>query len=330
MSRVGRRRLLKAVPAATFALATGWSTSRAQSTTSYPDHPIKLVVPFPPGALTDALGRLVADRLHTSLGQPVVVENRAGAGTLLGASVVARSAPDGYELLVATTTTLAISPALFASPPAVPADFTGVAMIGNVSLLLVTRPDLGVATLPELVALMRKEPDRLTFGSPSNGTMHHLTVEMIKAQEKVAARHVPYQGSGAALTDLMSGRIDFMFLDVVAALPQVRTGAIKAIAVLSAHRLPALPAIVTVAETYPSIDVQAWQSIVAPAKTPPAIVQRLNADLNRQLAEPASKQALERVGVEGNPMSTAQLDRLIATDAARFGDLVRRLGLKVG
>ncbi len=284
MTRAVRRRLLKAFPAGAIALAGGWPAARAQSAAStYPDHPIKLVVPFPPGALTDALGRLVAERLQTSLGQPVVVENRAGAGTLLGASVVAKSAPDGYELLVATTTTLAISPVLFATPPAVPSDFTGVAMIGNVSLLLVTRPGLGVSTLPELVALLRKEPDRLTFGSPSNGTMHHLTVEMIKAQEKVSARHVPYQGSGAALTDLMAGRIDFMFLDVVAALPQIRAGAIKPIAVLASRRLPALPTLPTVAEVYPSIDVQAWQSIVAPAKTPNDIVRKLNADINREL-----------------------------------------------
>ncbi len=330
MSRPVRRRLLKALPAGALALATGWPTARAQSASSYPDHPLKLVVPFPPGALTDALGRLVAERLRASLGQPVIVDNRAGAGTLLGASLVARGAPDGYQLLVATTTTLAISPALFASPPAVPSDFTGVAMIGNVSLLLVTRPGLDVATLPQLVALMRAKPDQLTFGSPSNGTMHHLTVEMIKAQEKVTARHIPYQGSGAALTDLMSGRIDFMFLDVVAALPQVQAKTIVPIAVLASRRLPALPAIPTVVETYPAIDVQAWQSIVAPAKTPPAIVQKLNADLNRTLSDPASKEALARVGVEGNPLSTADLNRLIATDATRFAELVRRLGLKVG
>jgi tripartite-type tricarboxylate transporter receptor subunit TctC len=318
-----RRRLLAAVPAV--ALVGG---RRALAQGAYPDRPIKLIVPFPPGALTDALGRLVAERLRPALGQPIVVENRAGAGTLLGASVVARGPADGYQLLVATTTTLAISPAMFATPAALPSDFTAIGMIGSVTLVLVTRPDLNVATLPELVALMRKDPGKYSYGSPGNGTMHQLTIEMVRAQEKVSATHVPYQGSMTALGDLMTGRIDFMFLDVVAAMPQVQAGKINAIAVSAAQRLPALPNVPTVAEVYPSIDVQAWQSIVAPKGTPEAIVQRLNAELNRQLAEPETKKALQAVGVEPNPMSTAALNQLIARDARRFGDLVRGLGLK--
>ncbi|HZV93567.1 MAG TPA: tripartite tricarboxylate transporter substrate binding protein, partial [Caldimonas sp.] len=223
------------------ALRPAW----AQST--FPDRPIKLTVPYPPGALTDALGRMVAERLRVGFGQPVIVENKAGAGTLLGAASVAKSAPDGYQLLIATSTTLAISPAMFSSPAAVPGDFAGVAMIGSVSLLLVTRPDLKVASLPELVALMRREPGKYSYGSPGNGTMHQLLVEMIKVQEKVQATHIPYQGSMTALRDLLTGRIDFMFLDVVAALPQVKAGKINAIAVSAAHRLPALPDVPTVA-----------------------------------------------------------------------------------
>lgn len=319
-----RRGFVAALPA--LALGTWGQVAFAEG--AYPDRPIKLIVPFPPGALTDALGRLVAERLRPGLGQPFVVENRAGAGTLLGASVVARGPADGYQLLVATTTTLAISPVMFASPAAVASDFTGVGMIGSVSLVLVTRPDLKVSTLPELVALMRKDPGKYSYGSPGNGTMHQLTLEMIRAQEKVVATHVPYQGSMTALGDLMTGRIDFMFLDVVAALPQVQAGKVNAIAVSAAHRLPALPNLPTVAEVYPSIDIQAWQSIVAPKGTPEAIVQRLNSELNKQLADPETKKALQAVGVEANPMSTSALNQLIARDARRFGDLVRSLGLK--
>ena len=248
---VARRRLVAALPAA---LALGLAGSAREvfaQTVAYPERLIKVIVPYPPAALTDALGRLFAENLRVALGQPVVVENRAGAGTLLGAAVVAKGPADGYQLLIATSTTLAISPAMFASPPALPTDFTGVAMIGSVSLLLVTRPDLKVASLPELVALIRKEPGRYTFGSPGNGTMHQLIVEMVKVQEKLAATHVPYQGSSAALGDLMSGRIDFMFLDVVAALPQVKAGKLNAIAVAAAQRLPTLPGLATVAEIYP-------------------------------------------------------------------------------
>ena len=325
---VARRRLVAALPAA---LALGLAGSAREvfaQTVAYPERLIKVIVPYPPAALTDALGRLFAENLRVALGQPVVVENRAGAGTLLGAAVVAKGPADGYQLLIATSTTLAISPAMFASPPALPTDFTGVAMIGSVSLLLVTRPDLKVASLPELVALIRKEPGRYTFGSPGNGTMHQLIVEMVKVQEKLAATHVPYQGSSAALGDLMSGRIDFMFLDVVAALPQVKAGKLNAIAVAAAQRLPTLPGLATVAEIYPAIDVQAWQSVVAPKGTPDAVVQKLNVEANRQLNDPEVRKSLQAIGVMANPMSTTALNELITRDAKRFGDLVRTLGLK--
>jgi len=323
MRRWQRRRVLGALAAGLVPVAPA-----AFAQAGYPDRLIKLTVPYPPGALTDSLGRLVAERLRIGLGQPVIVENRAGAGTLLGAAAVAKSPADGYQLLVATSTTLAISPAMFAQPPALPVDFVGVAMIGSVSLLLVTRPDLKVASLAELVALLRRDPGKHTFGSPGNGTMHQLIVEMIKAQEKLTATHIPYQGSMTALGDLMSGRIDFMFLDVVAALPQVQAGKINAIAVSAARRLPALPNVPTVAETYPAIDVQAWQSIVAPKGTPDSVVQRLNAELNKQLGEAETRAALQLVGVEPNPMSVVALNELIGRDARRFGELVRAIGLK--
>ena len=329
MSRALARRRLVAAASASLALAlAGRARTAFAETGVYPDRLIKVIVPYPPAALTDALGRLFAENLRVSLGQPVVVENRAGAGTLLGAAVVAKGPADGYQLLIATSTTLAISPAMFAAPPALPTDFTGVAMIGSVSLLLVTRADLKATSLPELVAMIRRDPGRYTFGSPGNGTMHQLIVEMIKVQEKLAAIHVPYQGSSAALGDLMSGRIDFMFLDVVAALPQVRAGKLNAIAVSSAQRLPALPNLPTVSEIYPAIDVQAWQSVVAPKGTPDAVVQKLNAEANRQLNDPEVRKSLLAIGVMANPMSTAALNELIAHDAKRFGDLVRTLGLK--
>lgn len=293
----------------------------------YPERPLHLVVPFPAGALTDALGRLVADRLGTALGQAIVVENRPGAGTLLGASQVAKAAPDGYTLMVATSTTLAISPAMYEKPAAQPSDFTGVAMIGNVSLLLVTRPDLGVRTLPELVEAIRRAPGKYNFASPGIGTMHHLVIEMIKAQEDLKATHVPYQGSLAALTDLLTGRVDFMLLDGVAALPQVRAGKLRVIALAAPRRLATLPDVPTVAETYPQIDVYAWQTIAAPKATPPEIVGRLNTEINRLLKTPDMREALQRVGVEADPLELPALNQLIQRDAKRFGDLVRATGL---
>jgi tripartite-type tricarboxylate transporter receptor subunit TctC len=316
------------VVATTAALAAPASFAQPAPAAGYPDRPIKLLVPFPAGALTDNLGRMVAERLRPALGQPIVVENRPGAGTLLGASVVAKGPADGYNLMVATSTTLAISPAMYSPPPATPAEFTGVAMIGVVSLLLVTRPELKVANLGELVARMRAEPGKLNFGSPGVGTMHHLIVEMVKTQEKVQATHVPYQGSMTALNDLLTGRIDFMFLDAVAALPQLQAGKINGIAVAAARRMPSMPNLPTVAETYPAIDLQAWQSIAAPKATPAAIVQKLNAEINKAFDTPDGRAALQKVGVDFVPLSVQQMNDLIAKDEKRLGDLVRAAGLK--
>ena len=300
--------------------------SLAQSV--YPDRGIKLVVPFPAGALTDSLGRMIAERLRPILGQSIVVENRPGAGTLLGASVIAKSPPDGYSLLVATSSTLAISPSLYANPPAITSDFVGVAMIGSVSLFLVTRKDLKVNNLAELVEEMRQRPGKLNFASPGSGTMHHLIVETIKVQEKVDAMHIPYQGSVTALSDLMSGRIDFMFLDAVAALPQISANKINVIAVAASRRNTNLPNVPTVSETFPLIDIQAWQTIAAPKNTPAAIVQRLNEEINKSLDSPDGRASLQRVGVDANPLSLKALEELIAKDEKRLGNLVKSLGLK--
>lgn len=323
--RLNRRRLMMAAAAAAAGQGPVLPTF-AQG--SYPDRPVKLLVPFPAGALTDTLGRMIAERLRPPLGQPIVVENRPGAGTLLGASVVAKSPPDGYQLMVATSTTLAISPAMYAAPPALPSDFVGVAMIGAVSLFLVTRPEMNVSNLAELVQEMRRQPGKLNFASPGTGTMHHLIVEMIKAQENVQATHVPYQGSMAALSDLISGRVEFMFLDAVAAMPQIQAGKVRPIAVAAAKRHPLQPAVPTVAETYAQIDLQAWQSIAAPKGTPAAIVEKLNAEINKIIDSPDGRAALQKVGVDAMPLSVQALNELIAHDARRLGDAVRAAGVK--
>ena len=321
---ITRRKLLKFAPIGMSFMVP--ELSFAQSV--YPDRGIKLVVPFPAGALTDSLGRMIAERLRPILGQPIVVENRPGAGTLLGASVIAKSPPDGYNLLVATSSTLAISPSLYANPPAITSDFVGVAMIGSVSLFLVTRKDLKVNNLAELVEEMRQRPGKLNFASPGSGTMHHLIVETIKVQEKVDAMHIPYQGSVTALSDLMSGRIDFMFLDAVAALPQISANKINVIAVAASRRNTNLPSVPTVSETFPLIDIQAWQTIAAPKNTPVAIVQRLNEEINKSLDSPEGRASLQRVGVDANPLSLKALEELIAKDEKRLGNLVKSLGLK--
>ena len=295
---------------------------------AWPSRPIRLVVPYPAGALTDSLGRFVGEGLRASLGQTVVVENRPGAGTLLGASVVAKSPADGYNLMIATTTPLALAPAMQPAPPATAADFVGVAMIGSVTLMLVVRPDWKVRNLRELVAAIAAEPGRFNYASPGNGSMHQVLVEMIKSQEKINATHVPYQGSMPAVSDVMAGRVDFMFLDAVAAMPQIQAGKVHVIAIAGSQRAAALPNVATVTETYPAIDTQAWQALVAPRGTPAAIVDRLNAEINRHIESADGRAQLLRMGVDANPMSVKALAELIARDEQRLGALVRTNNIK--
>ena len=317
-----RRSALQALLAAL--AATVWPAAAAD----YPDKPVHLLVPFPPGGLTDVLGRLVAERLRKTLGQPFVIENKPGAGTLIGAGVVAKAPPDGYMLMVATSTTLGISPVLYQNTPFRINDLTGVAMLGDVTLLLVARPDFPASGAAELVSALRARPGAYSFASPGSGTVHHLLIEMLKAQETLSVTHVPYQGSGPALTDMMSGRIDFMLIDVSIGMPQVRAGKIKLLAVASSKRSALAPETPTLNETYPKLDLQAWQSIAAPAGTPPAVVARLNAEINRDLGTPEFRAELSKVGVEARPMGVAEFNEMIRRDAPRWAELVKLSGAK--
>jgi len=323
--RTIRRDLLRA--AAALGAAGLAPASRAQS--AWPERPLRLLVPFPPGALTDTLGRAVAERYRLAFGQPVVVENRPGAGTLLAAQQVARATPDGYTMMVATTTTLGIAPALFRDAQVKPSDLTAVAMIGNVTLFLVTRPDFPAASVRELVAELRSKPGRYNFGSPGNGTVHHLVTEMIKSRHRVFATHIPYNGSVQALSDVMSGRIDFMFIDVAIAMPQIRAGRVRAIAVTGAQRSPLAPEVPAMTEFDREIDLQAWQAVAVPNGVPTDILARMNGELNKALATPEFREQLAKVGVEPNPMTLEALAALVPRDALRWAELVKRSGARV-
>ncbi|TWT10193.1 tripartite tricarboxylate transporter substrate binding protein [Reyranella sp. CPCC 100927] len=320
-----RRRLVQFAGASVAAFAAHDAT--AQDT--YPDKPIRIVVPFPPGALTDAIGRVVADRLRDSFKQPVVVENKPGASTLLGASQVAKAAPDGYTLMVATSTTLGIAPALFTNPPIKVSDLTGVAMIGAVTLFLVTHPAVPATDIPTLMAALRAKPDGYTYASPGNGTIHHLVMEMLCRQENARAQHVPYQGSGPAITDVMSGRVDFMWIDATVVTQHIRARRVRPLAVTGSRRTPAFPDVPALTESHPDIDLVAWQSIAAPAGTPAAVIGRLNGEINALLNEPAFRGRLADMGVEANPMSIAAFNALIQRDAGRWAEAVKQSGAKV-
>ncbi|MFI4998352.1 MAG: Bug family tripartite tricarboxylate transporter substrate binding protein [Reyranellales bacterium] len=301
-------------------------SARAQA--DWPTQPLKIVVPYPPGALTDVLGRLVGERLHAAFGQPVIVDNKPGAATQLGASYVAKQPADGYTLLLATVSTLCITPALYAKPLIAPADFAATAMLGNVVLILVCRPGLEVRDPRELVALLRAKPDGYSYGSPGAGTAHHLLVELIRSREGFTATHVPYLGSVKAMVDLAEGRFDFMFLDATVALAQIAAGKIKALAVTGASRNSALPDVPALTEFFPGLDLQPWMSIVAPAGTPEPILGRLNSEINKALVEKAFIERLRQIGVEATPLTVAAFGDFIRRDASRWAELVRISGAK--
>jgi len=315
-----RRRSLLAAATLTPTLA------RAQGT--WPSQPLKLVVPYPPGGLTDVLGRLSAERLQAALGQPVIVDNKPGAATQLGASFVAKQPPDGYTLLLATVSTLCITPALYSKPLIHHADFAPIAFMGNVVLFLVCRPGLDARDPGDLVALLRANPAAYSYGSPGVGTAHHLLTELILSREHLTAVHVPYLGSAKAVVDLAEGRFDFMFLDATVALPQVAAGKIRALAVTGTSSDPTQPRVPPLVKFFAGLDLQPWMSFVAPAGTPAPIVDKLNGVLNKALADPDFIQRLRDSGMAPLPLTVAAFGDFIKRDSGRWAELVKVSGAK--
>jgi len=295
----------------------------------WPGQPFKIVVPYPPGGLTDVLGRLIGERLQTGFGQPAVIDNKPGAATQLGAAYVAKQPPDGHTLLLATVSTLCITPALYAKPLIHHTDFAPVAMMGRVVLFLVCRVDLPVADPKALVAMLQAKPDGHSYGSPGVGTAHHLLVELIRSKTPFSATHVPYLGSAKALVDLMEGRFDFMFLDAAVALAPIKAGKLKVLAVTGSAPDPTLPEVPPITTFFPDLDLQPWMSIVGPAALPAPIAGRLNGELNKALADPAFAQRLREVGLAALPMTVEAFGEFIKRDATRWAELVRSSGAKV-
>jgi tripartite-type tricarboxylate transporter receptor subunit TctC len=295
---------------------------------TWPGQPFRIVVPYPPGGLTDVLGRLVGERLQAEFGQPAVIDNKPGAATQLGASLVAKAPADGHTLLLATVSTMCITPALYAKPLIHHTDFTPISMMGRVVLILVCRPDLPVADPRALVAMLQAKPNGYSYGSPGVGTAHHLLVELIRSREPFSATHVPYLGSAKAVIDLMEGRFDFMFLDAAVALAPLKAGRLKALAVTGSAPDPTLPDVPPLTTFFPGFDLQPWMSIAGPAGLSPAVVQKLNGVLNKALEDPAFAQRLRDVGLLPMAMTPESFADFIKRDAARWAELVKLSGAK--
>ena len=307
------------------------AVSLAAQAQEYPNRPIRLVVPYPPAGLTDVLGRVVADRLGNAFKQPVVVENKPGAGTLLGAEVVAKSPADGYTLLVATSTTLGISPALYKNPPIDPVkDFAPIAWFGSVNFFLVTTPSFPAQNLRELIDEVRRNPGKYNYGSSGNGSPHHLFMEVFKKALGLQMQHVPYKGTLFALPDIMSGKVEMMFLDATAAVPNIQGGRINAVGTSAARQSVLLASVPPVADTVPGFDWQAWQGVVAPAATPRAVVAKLAAEFQRWQNLPEFREQLVRFGMEPAPPTTPeQFAEIVRTDVGRWAAAVKASGAKI-
>jgi tripartite-type tricarboxylate transporter receptor subunit TctC len=325
-----RRKLLKGIGGALGLAAIASVPALAQQ-----DKPMVLVVPYAPGGTSDLLGRLIAQHLGAALGRTIVVENRPGAGTGVGASFVARAPADGSTLLLATSTTLAINPALYPKLTYDPAkDFAPVGLVAAVPFIAVANPSLKATTLAELAALGKRDPNALLYGSAGNGSPQHLIAEMFRAATGVPMRHVPYKGSAPAITDLVGGQINVMFSDFAPALPHVRSGRLVALAVATAKRQPAVPDVPAIAESgvpgTAGFDAAAWQGLVAPAGTPADTVAGLHRQLAKVLSQPEVLARLQELSVE--PRSSAspeQFTAYIRSEAARWGEVIRASGAKV-
>jgi len=302
-----------------------------QAAAAYPDKPVRLIVPFAPGGSTDILGRLLAEALHPILGQPVIVENKPGAGGNIGGDYVARAAPDGYTLLLAAAGPTVINPSLYANMPFDPAkDLAPITCLEREHNLMVVTKSMPVKTLEEFLQYARANPGKLSFGSPGNGSPAQLAGELLKQRTGIQAEHVPYKGSGPAITDLVAGHIDFMIDNMPALLPQVKAGGLRALAVPSDQRATAAPDIPTFDEAgQKGFVVMAWKGLMAPAGTDPAVIERLHAAVVKALQDPQLRARFQELGAEPLASTPAEFAKQIADETAWWGKLVKSTGTRV-
>ena len=296
----------------------------------YPTRPIRFVVPYPPGGGTDIIARIVQPKLSEALGQPIVIENRGGAGGAVGTEAAARSTPDGYTFLF-TLSSHTINPLLYKLNYDVERDFVPVSMIVSVPQLIAAHPDAPARTLKEMVAAARARPGFLAFASVGNGTPSHIAGELLKLKAGIDMVHIPYKGGGPAVTDTVAGQVPFLFVTAPAALSQVRAGRLRALAVTTQKRSAAAPEIPTVAEALgmPDYEVDSWYAMFAPAKTPPAIVARMQKEAARAVHLPEARQKLLEQGADAVGGTSEELDRVVKGELKRWAEVIRNAGIKL-
>jgi len=294
----------------------------------YPEHPITLVVPYPPGGSADILARTVSSELSKRLGQPVVVENRGGAGTAIGARFVAESRPDGYTLLMGTVSSQAINPAMSKVGYDPIKDFVPVAPLASIPFVLVANPASSFHSLADVIAAAKDKPGTLSYASAGPGTSNHLAGEMLGAASKISLLHVPYRGSAPALADVLAGHVPLMFDLQTTSVPNIRTQKLTALAVTSSRRSPLLPDVPTVAESgLPGFEVSAWFGIFAPAQVPQAVVKQLSGSMAEILRSPDIAKRLRDIGAEPDTRSVAEFRKYVTAEVGKYATVVKTAGL---
>lgn len=325
MGTVLRRRLaLLLLFAAVLAPCAAWPQT-------YPTGSIRLVVAFTPGGPSDVLARIVGERMSLRLGQPVVIENRPGAGGNVAAEIVANAPPDGYTLLNGNNSILATNAALYKHLAFDPLrDFAPISLIGSQPNILVVHPSVAAHSVADLVKLAKAEPGKLNYGSSGNGTAAHLAAELFRLKAGVDIVHVAYRGAAPALTDLSSGRLQLMFATSASVMQFIENGTLRALAVTTAERSPAVPDLPTIAESgFPDFEATTWHGLVAPAKTPPAVIEKLNRTVVAVLREPDIRQRLAGLGVDVVGDSPEEFAAYIKSESAKWASVVKSSGIQI-
>jgi tripartite-type tricarboxylate transporter receptor subunit TctC len=314
------------------AAALGWNGIPAALAETYPSKPVRLLVAFPPGGPSDVLARIIGQQLNEGLGQPIVVDNRPGAGGNVAAEIAAKQSPDGYTVLVANNSILAANAFLYRRLSFDPLkDFTPVSLVGRQPNILVVSPTLGVNSVAELIALAKSKSGQLNFGSSGNGTAAHLAGELFRLRAGIDIVHIAYPGVAPALTDLIAGQIQMMFATSVAAVPFIKGGTLRALAVTTAQRSPAAPDLPTMAQAgLADFEATTWHGLVVPAGTPAPIVDRLNKATLDALHQPDVARRLAGLGVDVVGSTPAEFAAYINSESVKWGDVIKRAGVHIG
>ncbi len=295
----------------------------------YPSKPIRLVLPFPPGAPSDLVGRTIGQKMGEQMGQNLIPDNRTGAGGTLGLSIVAKAPPDGYTLLV-TSPTMALSPLLYSNLSYdVARDFTPVARLASIENVMLVHPSVPAKSLRDFIALARSNPGKLNYGSGGPGTTNHLANELLKSLEKLSMVHVPYKGATVATTALMGGEVDEVIVSVASVLPLIKAGRVRALAVLSEKRVPTLPHVPTSKEAgFPNFQMSIWYGMMAPGGTPREIVTRLHREVARALEDPALQKHMANAGMDPWLGTPEDMGNLLRSESARYAKIIQSAGIR--